>query len=138
EAHTELIRLYAATGQRGRATRQYRLMREVLATELDVEPDDNDQEIHRAILTESRSAGRSPALDDLVGPAPHNLPVALTSFVGRRAELAQIRDALSDARLLTLMGVAGAGKTRLAIRTAWNVLDSYPDGIWLVPLASLA
>ena len=137
EAHSELIRLYAATGQRGRATRQYRLMREVLAAELDVEPED-DQEIRRAILPESEPANRSAVLEELVGPVPHNLPVALTSFVGRRMELAEICEALSAARILTLTGVAGAGKTRLALRSAWDQLESFPDGVWLVPLASLS
>ena len=69
---------------------------------------------------------------------PNNLPQQLTSFVGRKTEMAQIKGALSKARLLTLTGAGGAGKTRLALQSAADVLDDYPDGVWLVELASVA
>jgi predicted ATPase/DNA-binding CsgD family transcriptional regulator len=68
----------------------------------------------------------------------HNLPVALTSFVGRERELAELRGALEDTRLLTLTGPGGCGKTRLALRTASEVLDRFPAGAWWVDLARLA
>ena len=69
---------------------------------------------------------------------PNNLPQQLTSFVGREKEMAQVKGALSRARLLTLTGTGGAGKTRLALQSAADVLDDYPDGVWLMELASLA
>lgn len=67
----------------------------------------------------------------------HNLPLQLTSFVGRSRELAEIKSLLSDSRLLTLTGVAGTGKTRLALEAAAELLDDYPDGVWLVELTPL-
>ncbi len=68
---------------------------------------------------------------------PNNLPAELTSFVGRRAELAQISDPLERVRLLTLTGAAGCGKTRLALQVAADAMDRHPDGVWWVELARL-
>ena len=68
----------------------------------------------------------------------HNLPQQLTSFIGREKEIAQIKELLGTTRLLTLNGAGGCGKTRLAIQVAMDLLESYPDGIWLVELAALA
>jgi predicted ATPase/DNA-binding CsgD family transcriptional regulator len=64
----------------------------------------------------------------------HNLPVELNSFVGRERELEELRDCLGRTRLLTLTGIGGSGKTRLALRLAATVADEYPDGVWLVGL----
>ncbi len=61
----------------------------------------------------------------------------LSGFVGRRAELALIRKALGSARLVTLCGPGGIGKTRLAVRAAWEARRAFGDGVWLVELAGL-
>jgi len=61
----------------------------------------------------------------------------LSGFVGRRSELAAIRVALGGARLVTLCGPGGIGKTRLAVRAAWEARRAFGDGVWLVELASL-
>jgi predicted ATPase/DNA-binding CsgD family transcriptional regulator len=68
---------------------------------------------------------------------PHNLPVALSSFVGRERELGELRKALAATRLLTLTGAGGCGKTRLALRAASELVDRFPDGVWWVELAPL-
>ena len=67
----------------------------------------------------------------------HNLPAELTGFVGRRKELAQLRSMLASSRLLSLTGAGGAGKTRLAVRLAYEVIDEFPDGVWLADLTPL-
>lgn len=69
---------------------------------------------------------------------PNNLPVQLTSFVGREREMADVKRALAGTRLLTLTGAGGAGKTRLAMQAAADVIDEYENGVWLVELAPLA
>ena len=66
-----------------------------------------------------------------------NLPTQPTSFVGREAEVTEIAKALDQARLVTLSGVGGVGKTRLALQVAAHVLPSFSDGAWLVELASV-
>jgi predicted ATPase len=69
-----------------------------------------------------------------------NLPVAATQFLGRERELADVRELIArdGARLLTLTGAGGSGKTRLALQAAGDAAEAYPDGIWWVPLAPLA
>ena len=67
----------------------------------------------------------------------HNLPVQLTSFIGREREIAEIKRLLGTTRLLTLTGSGGSGKTRLALEAAADVLDAFPDGIWVTELASV-
>jgi len=66
-----------------------------------------------------------------------NLPAPLTSFVGRGAEIAEIKNLIAKNRLVTLTGVGGAGKTRLSLQVAFDLLDSFLDGIWFVEFASL-
>ena len=66
-----------------------------------------------------------------------NLPTQLTSFVGRDSELAAVAKALAQARVVTLTGVGGVGKTRLALQTAAELLPNFPDGAWLCELASV-
>jgi predicted ATPase/class 3 adenylate cyclase len=67
---------------------------------------------------------------------PGNLPLQLTSFVGRSEELAAIAGLLGESRLVTLTGVGGVGKTRLAIQVAADTLPAYADGAWLCELAA--
>ncbi len=66
---------------------------------------------------------------------PNNLPQQLTSFIGRDREIKEAEELLERARLLTLLGIGGLGKTRLSLQIAGDVLDSYRDGAWLVDLA---
>ena len=68
----------------------------------------------------------------------HNLPVQLTSFIGREQELEEVEALLSTTHLLTLTGTGGAGKTALALHVGVDLLDEYPDGVWLVELAVLS
>src|SRR4051812_9142948 len=69
--------------------------------------------------------------------APHagNLPLELTSFVGRRQGLGDLKRAMGSARLLTLTGTGGVGKTKLALRAGRESARQYPDGVWFVELA---
>ncbi len=78
-----------------------------------------------------------PALQSL-DIRPHNLPVQLTSFIGRDREMTDVKKMLTTARLVTLTGAGGSGKTRLALQVAADVFDQYPDGAWLVEFAPLS
>ena len=66
-----------------------------------------------------------------------NLSAELTSFVGRRDELAEIRRLLASSRLVTLTGIGGVGKTQLALRAAGGLCKAFRDGVWLVQLDQL-
>ena len=96
----------------------------------------------RKPIAKRRTAGR-PVREDGpgVGPPPrrrHNLPIQLTTFIGREREIAGVQRLLTTAPLLTLTGAGGAGKTRLALRVAAECLEQYPDGVWFVDLAPVA
>jgi predicted ATPase/class 3 adenylate cyclase len=65
----------------------------------------------------------------------NNLPVEMTSFIGRHDELEETMAHMRSSRLVTLIGVGGSGKTRLALHTAAEMFDGFPDGVWMVELA---
>ena len=93
-------------------------------------PEQVSQVVHPALRQQF------PALRSLEA-TPNNLPQQLTSFVARERELAEVTKQLGESRLLTLVGGGGFGKTRLSLQVAAAVLDAYPEGAWLVELASV-
>ena len=78
-----------------------------------------------------------PALRSL-DSVPNNLPIQLTTFVGRSLELTGIRDALHDARLVTCVGAGGSGKSRLAVQSAADLVDEHSGGTWWVDLSPIS
>src|SRR5205085_9173666 len=80
---------------------------------------------------------QAPTPEPRPGPQP-GLPLQLTNLIGRENESVQVRRLVSQARLVTLTGAGGSGKTRLALEAAGGLLDAYSDGVWLVELAPLA
>ena len=81
--------------------------------------------------------GEFPALRTL-DAFPTNLPLQMTSFVGRGRELVEITQAFDDARVVTLTGVGGVGKTRLAVQVGAELLPRFGDGVWLCELGTVA
>src|SRR5215203_4123889 len=76
--------------------------------------------------------------DEGVIRTDNNLPLQLTGLVGRQREIKEVGRLLAEARLLTLTGSGGSGKTRLALAVATEVVEDYGDGAWLVELAPLS
>ena len=74
----------------------------------------------------------------LAGASRYNLPIQLTSFVGREKEMAEIKRLLSTAHLVTLTGTGGSGKTRLSVQVGSDLVLDYADGVWMVELATLS
>ena len=77
-----------------------------------------------------------PALRSLES-TPNNLPQLVTSFIGRERELAEAKKLLEGARLLTLLGMGGLGKTRLSMQIGADMMNAFPDGVWFVDLAPI-
>lgn len=69
---------------------------------------------------------------------PNNLPIQLTSFIGREREIEEVKRCLGVSRLVNIMGSGGAGKTRLALQAAADLVEGYRDGVWLVELAPMS
>ena len=129
EAHRVLISLYSRSGRRSAAINQYESCARILKDQLGVSPSEETTS-----LFESIRAGGGPA----VSSPENNLPRQLTSFVGRAQEISRLKQLLPATNVLTLTGPSGCGKTRLALETATGELPRFPDGVWLVELASLS
>jgi predicted ATPase/transcriptional regulator with XRE-family HTH domain len=129
--------------ERGLSLRARKETIELLADALDLPADERAQ-----LATAGRQTLESPPLvpgddsaagsHDTPSTPRHNLPLRLTSFVGREREVVAVREHLRAVRVLTLTGTGGVGKTRLALEVADSLVDLFPDGVVLVELAPLA
>ena len=133
EAHAGLMRLYALSGQRQQALRQYLALRDALHAELDAEPGQRTTQLYEDI-----QAGRISPAAPAATAHRHNLPAELTSFIGREKQIEEVSQLVRDHRLVTLTGSGGTGKTRLALKAAEGLLEHFPDGVFLVELAPLS
>ena len=131
-----MLALYRA-GRQADALRAYRRLRRVLGDELGIDPSDELRDLEEAILLHKPDLDWTPPPSHRAPGIPSNLPAERSVFVGRRRELSAISDLVRSARLVTLTGVGGVGKTRLAIQTAAGLVGEFPDGVWLVELAPL-
>jgi len=141
-----ILALYRS-GRQAEALRAYAEVRDRLAGELGLDPGPALRELQTGILAQDpslapASALACPAPGPAAGPvaAPvtvGNLRERLGRFVGRDAELAELREAVRSSRLVTLTGPGGAGKTRLAVEAAAALRQEHPDGAWLVELAGV-
>ncbi|WP_280212801.1 BTAD domain-containing putative transcriptional regulator [Nocardia cyriacigeorgica] len=122
-----LMRALAAAGRGAEALTVFQRTREALADELGVDPSPELSTLHVALLRGE------------VGARPQqrstNLRAELTSYIGKRSDIAAVRELIAAHRLTTLTGPGGSGKTRLASETAHSMLGDLPDGAWLVELA---
>lgn len=128
----QLMRALYRSGRQTEALAVYRQLRARLVEELAVEPSPQAQELHRQVLDHDGALGPSRVA---VGG---NLPRRPTSFVGRDGELARVTAAVRSAPLVTLTGVGGVGKSRLAVEVARRNRAGFVDGVWLCELAPLA
>lgn len=144
EAHRSLMRLYALSGQRQQALRQHQILTESLKREFDAEPDAASRRLYEDVLAGRFPNPESPGVKltrpsvDFRATGRTNLPLQLTSFVGRAREVADLCNSIVDGRQLTLTGTGGVGKTRLAIEVAARLVQDFPDGVWLADLSVLA
>ncbi len=127
-----LMRALSETGRPAEALAVFERTRTALADELGADPSPELSALHTAILRGEIGPRAVPTPD---GTARTNLPAALTSFVGRDADVAQVKELVGNYRLVTLTGPGGSGKTRLAVEAARTLLNQIHDGVWLVELA---
>lgn len=127
----QLILGCVAQGQPGAAVERYRLLQRTLRRKFGIDPAPETAGLY-LWLQPGEAAGHPPV------PRITNLPIPATSLIGRRAEAAQLKALVRQIRLLTLTGVGGSGKTRLAIRVATDLIDAFPDGVWWVELATIS
>ena len=134
-----ILALYRA-GRQAEALGAYTEIRDRLVDDLGIDPGLDLRELQIRILAQDPSlAPASPAPVPASTPpaSAGNLRARLSRFVGRDAELSQLRTAVRFSRLVTLTGPGGAGKTRLAVEAAAALRDEHPGGAWLVELAGV-
>jgi predicted ATPase/DNA-binding SARP family transcriptional activator len=137
--YQQLMRLYTQLGDRAHALNTYHTCVTVLQRELGVKPSAATQALYQRLqAAANHPQGPAPRAEaPPASPRQHNLPALLTSFVGRTEALTTLKQALGTARLLTLTGPGGCGKTRLALAVAADLVATYPAGVWLVELGGL-
>ena len=129
---TRMLALYRL-GRQAEALRAYQEIRRLLITDLGIEPSAGLRRLERQILQQSSELDISESSPEV----PHNLAAPISPFLGRALELEELEDLLEHTRLLTLTGVGGVGKTRLALELATRVRPHHPDGVWLIELATI-
>ncbi|WP_158892641.1 BTAD domain-containing putative transcriptional regulator [Amycolatopsis anabasis] len=129
------VRALYRSGRQSEALASLGELRARLSAELGLDPGPELTALQQAILVQD------PALDATAEPRSarnrHNLPAPLTELVGRAEGVREVRARLAANRLVTLSGPGGVGKTRLAVESARQLLEAYPDGVWLVELAGV-
>jgi predicted ATPase/DNA-binding SARP family transcriptional activator len=154
-AYRGLMLAHAAQGDIAAVAEVYRRCVDALDRELAVEPSEQTRTLYERLRRgETSFVAQNAPRPTQPPPAPvqrHNLPVHLTSFIGRQNEIEAIQRYLLDRRLVTLTGSGGTGKTRLALQVAYGVVEagyrlpnpadatspSFEDGVWLVELATV-
>jgi predicted ATPase/DNA-binding SARP family transcriptional activator len=126
--NSQLMLALYRSGRQAEALGVYGSLRRRLVEELGIDPSTEVQQLEERILLQDPGLALRP---------PHNIPVPVSSFVGRRVELGEATKQIEAYRMVTLLGVGGVGKTRLAIESATEVLDGFPDGVWWIDLAPL-
>ncbi len=125
-----MLALYRS-GRQVDALRTFQSLRETLGEDLGINPGPESNDLERAILLHDPDLLWEPP------QPPSNLPASLTSFVGRTVEIAEVTKLIDTARLVTLTGPGGIGKTRLALEAAKRVRHRFEDGLWWIDLAPL-
>jgi predicted ATPase/DNA-binding SARP family transcriptional activator len=137
-AYRALMSAHAAQGDMYKVAATYERCVKSLK-ELGIEPSEQTKKLFEDLKFDIEAPKSvSLAMTVAVRDTSSNIPVPLTSFVGREKELKEIASLLSSSRLLTLTGPGGVGKTRLAIRTASDSIQKFPDGVFWVDLAGLS
>ena len=132
DAHRSLMHLFALSGQRSAALAQFEACKRILMADLSVEPGTETFRLYESIREGEMGAPKAQKTK------LHNLPVQVTSFIGREKEMRLVQGLLKTHRLVTLTGPGGTGKTRLGLRVAEDLLENYPDGVSLVELAPVS
>jgi len=143
--YARLMRLQLKAGDRAEALRTFHRCRELLARELGVDPGSDVQAAYLDVLRSNVGTGDGGQAVDVASSETSSgerirgsLPLPIDRFVGRDADLEAVATAIGSARLVTLTGVGGVGKSRLALEVATRLAPAYPDGAWQCELSPVS
>ena len=135
-----LLRALAAAGRQPEAIARYDAHRRRLVEELGVDPSTELQRVHLDLVgapSQASGDGDGASRDNTGSPRAGRLPSFITRFFGREDDLDTLAELLRQERLVTITGVGGGGKTRLAVEVARHVIGAFPDGVHFVDLAPI-
>ena len=124
-----------AAGRRAEALRAFDRARRVLATELGISPGHELNRLHETLLRDGDHLDDSPTASPRSARPNGNLPAPLTTIIGRDGQIERVAEMLTGARLITLTGAGGIGKTRLALAVGETIRNEVSGGVWIVELA---
>ncbi len=136
-SHRQLMQVYMQAGQHSAALKQYQACEQLLRKELGVDPQPETRELYKKIRKRDIKPAQVQKRAESTPPS-HNLPLQLSSFIGREKEQKAIAKLIAANRLVTLIGTGGIGKTSLALQVGHKLLPEYADGVWFVALDSLS
>ncbi len=137
----QLMRALHRLGRTAEALQVYREYRNLLTSELGLDPSPSLRDLQATVLQQRREPDRAPTATGhpaLPSHPPGNLRLELSDLLGRADDIATAQATLERSRVVTLSGVGGVGKTRLALRVAADSRPRYRDGVWLCELAAVA
>ena len=135
-SHRQLMQVYIQAGQHSAALKQYQACEQILRKELGIDPQQETRDLYKKIRKREIKPVQAEKQKEKSAPS-HNLPLQLSSFIGREKEQKAIAKLVSSHRLVTLTGAGGIGKTRLSLKVGEQLLDHFTHGVWFVELASL-
>lgn len=136
-SHRQMMQVYLQAGQHSAALKQYQACEQLLRKELGMDPQPETRELYKKIRKRDIKPTQVEKRAESTLPS-HNLPLQLSSFIGREKEQKSMAKLIATNRLVTLVGTGGIGKTSLALQMGHKLLNEYPDGVWFVALDSLS
>jgi predicted ATPase/DNA-binding SARP family transcriptional activator len=136
-SHRQLMEVYLQAGQHSAALKQYQTCEQLLRKELNLDPQPETRALYQKIRKRETKAVRLEKQTEIITPQ-HNLPLHLSTFIGREKQQDEIVHLIAKRRMVSLVGAGGIGKTRLSLQVGQNLLNEYPNGVWFIALDSLS
>jgi predicted ATPase/DNA-binding SARP family transcriptional activator len=136
-AHRQLMEVYMQAGQHSAALKQYQTCEQIMRKELGLDPQPETRALSKKIRKGELKPVQIKKQIEIIAPK-HNLPLKLSTFIGREKEQDEVINLVAKNRLVTLAGVGGIGKTRLSLQVGQKLLNDYSNGVWFATLDSLS
>ncbi len=135
-SHRQLMQVYIQAGQHSAALKQFQACEQILRKELGIDPQPETRDLYKRIRKREIKPVQIEKQKEKHA-RQHNLPLQISSFIGREKDQKAVTKLIASHRLVTLIGAGGIGKTRLSLKVGEGLLDQFPHGVWFVELAPL-
>lgn len=137
-SHRQLMQIYIQAGQPNAALKQYQACEQILRKELGLDPQPETRSLFKQIRKRDFKLAQPLQQSEAGVAQSHNIPLQLSTFIGREKEQSQIANLIANNRLVTLTGTGGIGKTRLSLKVGEQLLSEWADGVWVAEFAPMS